>query len=109
MSPAALPAEPEKLYVAEEVAAIIRKGRTSTWGLISSGEIESFMIGNRRVVAASALAAFIARKQREGRAPPGDGAGPAAEPGQPVTLDPTPIECAEITSTVPRRGGAGPS
>jgi excisionase family DNA binding protein len=53
----------EQLYTVDEVAAVIRKGRTYTWNLLRAGKMDSFMIGNRRLVTESALAEFIKRSQ----------------------------------------------
>jgi excisionase family DNA binding protein len=50
-----------KNYTVEEVADKLRKGRTWTWMQIRNGELKSFKIGARRLVAEDALEAFIER------------------------------------------------
>jgi excisionase family DNA binding protein len=50
-----------EVFTVDEVALKIKKGRTWTWGLVRSGDLESFMIGGRRVVSADALDAYLKR------------------------------------------------
>lgn len=54
-----------RIYTVDETAAMIRKGRTFTWGLIRNGELRSFKIGARRVVSQAAINDYIKRAQAE--------------------------------------------
>lgn len=49
------------LLTVEEAARRLRIGRTTCYGLIRSGELESVPVGRLRRVPADALAAYVAR------------------------------------------------
>ncbi|MGA7835467.1 MAG: helix-turn-helix domain-containing protein [Acidimicrobiales bacterium] len=49
------------LLTIEETAALLRIGRTNTYGLVMAGQIQSVKIGRRRLVVASGLQVFIDR------------------------------------------------
>jgi excisionase family DNA binding protein len=51
----------EKLLTVEEVAQILRIGRTRAWGLVMSGEIASVKIGRSRRVEPQAVEEYVAR------------------------------------------------
>lgn len=53
------------LFTPEETAAKIRLGRTKTFELIKTGEIESVTIGRLRRVPADAIETFVARLRSE--------------------------------------------
>jgi excisionase family DNA binding protein len=56
------------LLTVEEAARCLRIGRTTCFGLIRSGELESLTIGGLRRVPADAPAAYLARRRAEQRA-----------------------------------------
>lgn len=49
------------LLTIEEAAALLKIGRTNTYGLVMAGQIQSVKIGRRRLVVASGLQVFIDR------------------------------------------------
>lgn len=53
------------LLTVEEAARCLRIGRTTCYGLIRAGELESLMIGGLRRVPADAPAAYLARRRAE--------------------------------------------
>ncbi|MEU0194871.1 helix-turn-helix domain-containing protein [Streptomyces afghaniensis] len=56
------------LLTVEEAARRLRVGRTTCYGLIRSGELESIEIGRLRRVPADAPAAYLARRRAARRA-----------------------------------------
>ncbi|MBE4740522.1 helix-turn-helix domain-containing protein [Streptomyces caniscabiei] len=56
------------LLTVEEAARRLQIGRTTCYGLIRSGELESIDIGRLRRVPADALAAYLARRRAVQRA-----------------------------------------
>jgi excisionase family DNA binding protein len=46
-------------YSIKDAVQVSSIGRTTLYGLISSGEIESVKVGNRRLIKAASLAKFI--------------------------------------------------
>lgn len=56
------------LLTVEEAARRLRVGRTTCYGLIRSGELESIDIGRLRRVPADAPAAYLARRRAARRA-----------------------------------------
>ncbi|MEU0278436.1 excisionase family DNA-binding protein [Streptomyces sp. NPDC006195] len=56
------------LLTVEEAARRLRVGRTTCFGLIRTGELESLTIGGLRRVPADAPAAYLARRRAEQRA-----------------------------------------
>ncbi|MEU1256620.1 helix-turn-helix domain-containing protein [Streptomyces chartreusis] len=59
---------PPVLLTVEEAARCLRIGRTTCFGLIRTGELESLTIGGLRRVPADAPAAYLARRRAEQRA-----------------------------------------
>lgn len=59
-------------YTVEEAARVLRKGRTWTWMQIRNGQLKSFKIGARRLVAQDALEDFVKRAKRDAAATAGD-------------------------------------
>ncbi|MEU6221297.1 excisionase family DNA-binding protein [Streptomyces sp. NPDC047022] len=59
---------PPVFLTVEEAARCLRVGRTTCFGLIRTGELESLMIGGLRRVPADAPAAYLARRRAEQRA-----------------------------------------
>ncbi|MEU9920824.1 helix-turn-helix domain-containing protein [Streptomyces griseoluteus] len=55
------------LLTVEEAARCLRVGRTTCYGLIRTGELESLTIGGLRRVPADAPAAYLARRRAERR------------------------------------------
>jgi len=55
------PSQSSLLLTVEEAAFLLRLGRTTTYGLVLGGEIQSVKIGRRRLVTRSGLEAFVAR------------------------------------------------
>lgn len=53
--------EPKPLYTIPEAARALGVGRTTIYQLISSGELVRVKIGNRAVVTATSMRAFVAR------------------------------------------------
>jgi excisionase family DNA binding protein len=49
------------LLTIEEAAALLKIGRTNTYGLVMGGEIQSVKIGRRRLVVTASIVAFIDR------------------------------------------------
>jgi excisionase family DNA binding protein len=49
------------LLTIEEAAALLKIGRTNTYGLVMAGQIQSVKIGRRRLVVTSSILAFIDR------------------------------------------------
>ncbi|MFJ4001590.1 MULTISPECIES: helix-turn-helix domain-containing protein [Streptomyces] len=71
--PTTLPLAPAEdptlvLLTVEEAARRLRVGRTTCYGLIRSGELESIDIGRLRRVPADAPAAYLARRRAARRA-----------------------------------------
>lgn len=56
------------LLTVEEAARRLRVGRTTCFGLIRTGALESIMIGALRRIPADAPAAYLARRRAEQRA-----------------------------------------
>jgi excisionase family DNA binding protein len=56
------------LLTVEEAADCLRVGRTTSFALIRTGELESLMVGGLRRVPADAPAAYLARRRAEQRA-----------------------------------------
>ncbi|MEU8991669.1 helix-turn-helix domain-containing protein [Streptomyces sp. NPDC048558] len=56
------------LLTVEEAARCLRIGRTTCFGLIRTGELESLTIGGLRRVPSDAPAAYLARRRAEQRA-----------------------------------------
>ncbi|MGG7573566.1 helix-turn-helix domain-containing protein [Streptomyces sirii] len=56
------------LLTVEEAARRLRIGRTTCYGLIRSGELESIDVGRLRRVPADAPAAYLARRRAAKRA-----------------------------------------
>ncbi|WP_217545422.1 excisionase family DNA-binding protein [Streptomyces sp. GbtcB6] len=56
------------LLTVEEAACCLRIGRTTCFGLIRTGELESLLVGGLRRVPADAPAAYLARRRAEQRA-----------------------------------------
>ena len=52
----------------EEAAEELNLGRTAVFGLMATGQLESFKVGRPRLVPAEAIAEFIARQRRDARA-----------------------------------------
>ena len=52
-------AEPADLLTVEEAARRLRIGRTTLYGLISTGQIETVTIGRRRLVPPECVAAYV--------------------------------------------------
>jgi excisionase family DNA binding protein len=46
-------------YSAEEASSILGVGRTTVFGLVASGELESVKVGRRRIIPADALQRFL--------------------------------------------------
>jgi len=55
-------------YGIEQAAELIGKSRSAMFVAVAGGEIQSYKDGRRRMVSARALAEYVARKEREGRA-----------------------------------------
>jgi excisionase family DNA binding protein len=51
---------PADLLSVEEAASRLRIGRTTLYGLISTGDIETVTIGRRRLVPPECVAAYVA-------------------------------------------------
>lgn len=49
------------LLTVEEAAAMLKIGRTNTYGLVMAGQIQSVKIGSRRLVVAASIEKFIER------------------------------------------------
>ena len=49
------------LVTIEEAAALLKIGRTNTYGLVMSGQLQSVKIGRRRLIVTSSILAFIDR------------------------------------------------
>jgi excisionase family DNA binding protein len=64
------------LYTVEEAAALLGFGRTFTFYLVASGEIESIKIGKLREIPHDALVSYISHLRSEQ-------AGPPQDPGRP--------------------------
>ena len=58
--------ESKLLLKVEEAAAALSLGRSKTYELVESGEIQSIQIGRSRRIPAQALQDFIDRRQVEG-------------------------------------------
>jgi excisionase family DNA binding protein len=56
------------LLTVEEAAERLRIGRTSMYRLVSTGAVESVMVGRLRRVPAECLAAYVARLRLDARA-----------------------------------------
>ena len=56
--------EPLAVSVAE-AAQVLAVGRDVVYALVNSGELPSFKVGSRRLIAVSALRAFVARHTPE--------------------------------------------
>jgi excisionase family DNA binding protein len=59
-----LPATPSldrTVYVVEEVAAILRCGRTTVFGLLREGELHGLKAGRRRLVSGDSLRSYLDR------------------------------------------------
>jgi excisionase family DNA binding protein len=54
----------EELYSIPEAARKLRVGRTTIYGLLDSGELDSIRIGQRRLVTDSQLDAYVAKRKR---------------------------------------------
>ena len=54
------PDDPADLLSVEEAARRLRIGRTTMYGLISAGEIETVTIGRRRLVPPECVTAYVA-------------------------------------------------
>ena len=69
-------------YTIPEACFATGLGRTLLYQYLSSGEIESFTAGSRRLIPRSALEAFIARRMgaKGDAAAHGDGSRPSARP-----------------------------
>lgn len=61
---AAVPlAAPERLLDVDEAAAALGIGRTTVYGELDTGRLQSLKVGRRRLIPASAVAAYIAGRQ----------------------------------------------
>jgi excisionase family DNA binding protein len=49
------------LVTIEEAAALLKIGRTNTYGLVMAGQLQSVKIGRRRLVVTSSILTFIER------------------------------------------------
>ena len=49
----------EQILTPEEVAAYLRLGRTTTYSLLSSGQIKSFKVGRRRLIRRRDVERFV--------------------------------------------------
>jgi excisionase family DNA binding protein len=54
------PSAPDRLLSVDEAAAMLGLGRSSLYGEIQSGRLRSLRVGRRRLVAAAAIADYIA-------------------------------------------------
>jgi excisionase family DNA binding protein len=61
--PAPASVEPRKLFAVPQAADILGIGRTTLYGLIKSGELQSVSVGRRRFVARDQLERFVAGGQ----------------------------------------------
>lgn len=55
----------ELLFTPEEAAATLKVGRTKTFELIQTGELESIVIGRLRRIPADALTSYVAKLRTE--------------------------------------------
>jgi len=56
------PRPPQLAYAIPDAAAQLGVGRTTIYGLIDAGEIQTIHIGRRRVVPRSSLEAYLERR-----------------------------------------------
>jgi len=59
-----IPIEP-LAYTIDETCARLRIGRTKLYAEIAAGEIETFTIGDRRLITPEAQQRYLARKQQQ--------------------------------------------
>lgn len=64
--------EPKPLYTIKEAAHALALSRTTIYELIASGELARYKIGNRAVITASSMRAFVQRVE-QGLYAPTDG------------------------------------
>ncbi len=64
-TPASQPLTPRRMLTVEQAAEALGIGRTTTYALVKSGELESVLIGRLRRVPADAIEAYTARLQAE--------------------------------------------
>ena len=57
-------AAPDRLLDVDEAAAMLGLGRSRLYALIGARELRSLTVGRRRLVPSSAVAAFIAERER---------------------------------------------
>lgn len=55
-------AEQAEVFTPEELAEFLRLGRTTTYELLSSGEVRSFRIGRRRLIRRQDAEEYIRRR-----------------------------------------------
>jgi excisionase family DNA binding protein len=60
-----IPPGSETYLTVDEVAAVLKISRWKVYGLLRSGELDSFLVGRCRRVPASALAAMVQRLIRD--------------------------------------------
>jgi excisionase family DNA binding protein len=58
------PRAPDRLLSVDEVAATLGLGRSVIYGEIAAGRLRSFRVGRRRLISASAIAEYIASRER---------------------------------------------
>lgn len=64
-TPTGQPLSPRLMLTVEQAAEVLGIGRTNTFALIKSGDLESIRIGRLRRVPADAIDAYTARLQAE--------------------------------------------
>ncbi len=55
------------LYTPEQAAGLLQVGRTTMYGLLATGEVESIKISRARRIPADALEAYVARQRGQAR------------------------------------------
>lgn len=64
-TPASQPLAPRRMLTVEQAADALGIGRTTTYALVKTGELESVRIGRLRRIPADAINAYTARLQAD--------------------------------------------
>ncbi len=59
--------EHQLLYTPEQAADLLQVGRTTMYGLLAAGEVESIKIARARRIPADALETYVARRRGKAR------------------------------------------
>jgi excisionase family DNA binding protein len=59
---AAVPSAPDRLFSVDEASVLLGQGRSRIYAEIQAGRLRSCKAGRRRLIASSAIAAYIAER-----------------------------------------------